>query len=501
MAAETTDDRMTVAERAARQEEIQARLTAIDNEFAGAVLPDDVRAEWDAITAEDVEHERAINDANERRQQLAERAARKGGEKVPAFETKRVSGGRQAPAVHIAPENIYNMAAIRQQARSGDDLHELHREYAMRAVEQGRFPGVRNKADAQSQVEHLLNSVDDKEAHLAQRVLVTGSPLYQRAFGKAVISGNTDGLSTEERTALAIGADATGGYAVPFTLDPTVILTSDGSVNPLRQVSRVEQIVTKSWHGVTSAGVTVSRVAEATEATDNSPTLAGPTVTPQRVQGFVQFSDEIEMDWTALSSEVTMMLQDGKEQEEATAFTLGTGTAPDAAGVITTLASGSQVDQTGAAGAFTVPADLYKLEEELPPRFRQNASWLANKSLYNKIRAAAQSEAGLAGDLWVRFSGGQPPELLGYPAYELSSMADSIAPSGAGDNLILALGDFKRGFIIVDRVGMNIELVPHLFGAARRMPTGQRGLYAIWRNNTKVLVDNAIRVLNVTSAT
>jgi predicted phage gp36 major capsid-like protein len=36
--------------------------------------------------------------------------------------------------------------------------------------------------------------------------------------------------------------------------------------------------------------------------------------------------------------------------------------------------------------------------------------------------------------------------------------------------------------------------VPHLFGANRR-PTGQRGLYAFWRNNSKVLVDNAFRVL------
>ena len=42
---------------------------------------------------------------------------------------------------------------------------------------------------------------------------------------------------------------------------------------------------------------------------------------------------------------------------------------------------------------------------------------------------------------------------------------------------------------------MMVDVVPHLFGANRR-PTGQRGLYAMWRNNSKVLVDNAFRVLH-----
>jgi hypothetical protein len=48
----------------------------------------------------------------------------------------------------------------------------------------------------------------------------------------------------------------------------------------------------------------------------------------------------------------------------------------------------------------------------------------------------------------------------------------------------MVLGDF-RYFIIVDRIGMDVELIPHLFGASGR-PLGQRGIYAIWRNNSAV---------------
>jgi len=45
------------------------------------------------------------------------------------------------------------------------------------------------------------------------------------------------------------------------------------------------------------------------------------------------------------------------------------------------------------------------------------------------------------------------------------------------------------------RVGMGIELVPHLFGATNRYPTGQRGILAIWFNSSQVLVPNAFRLL------
>jgi predicted phage gp36 major capsid-like protein len=41
---------------------------------------------------------------------------------------------------------------------------------------------------------------------------------------------------------------------------------------------------------------------------------------------------------------------------------------------------------------------------------------------------------------------------------------------------------------------MDVELVPHLFGTNRR-PTGQRGIFAMWRNNSAVLVPAAFRRL------
>src|SRR5690606_1985149 len=266
-------------------------------------------------------------------------------------------------------EDIYDLTELRRRARSLDDLAGLLRQNALRAVERASFPVlerrgadrrvVRNtREDAQTQVEHLLNFVDDEAGSLARRILVTGSPLYERAFGKALAKLSTIGLTAEEQRALSLGTGSAGGFAVPFQLDPTVILTSNGSINPLRTISRVEPIVGKEWQGITSAGITVSRAAEATEAGDNAPTLAQPTVKAERVQGFVPFSVESDQDWMGLRSEMTRLLADAKDQEEATSFVTGDGASPNANGVVQTLNATSNVT----ANTFTV-ASLYALEE------------------------------------------------------------------------------------------------------------------------------------------
>jgi HK97 family phage major capsid protein len=475
------DDRMTVEERAARKSEIRARLDEINDEYSGAALPEEFRSEWDDLMVELGDHERAIEETTERAEQLRTLAARNEG--TNGVERR---GSRDVMVAPKKPDNIYDLTELRQRARTVDEIPALMRDNAMRAIETARYPGTVRKADAQAQAEQLLTTVDDDQGTLARRILTTGSPVYDRAFGKAVLARGVHGLSAEEQRAMSLGTDSEGGFAVPFQLDPTVILTSDGSINPLRQIARTEQIVGKEWQGITSAGITVSRKAEAAEATDDSPTFAQPTVKAERVDGFVPFSMELDQDWARLRSEITRLLAEAKDDEEADSFVTGDGTGVNAGGVVATLDASSEVAE-GTGGTFAVD-DLFTLEEELPPRFRARARWLANKTVYNRIRTGAFGSDGA--DLWVRLASGQPSELIGYPAHEASAM-DS---PGTADNRYLLFGDFSQ-FLIVDRIGMSVELVPHVFHTGNNRPSGQRGIFAFWRNNSVVLVDNAFRVL------
>lgn len=339
---------------------------------------------------------------------------------------------------------------------------------------------VRAGDDERHRMANLLDEVDDA-GWLAKRYLTTGSELYERAFANYLAGRPSVG---DEARAIASGTDNKGGFAIPVALDPTVILTSDGSINPLRQISRVESITTNKWEGVTHAGVTTGYQNEADQArSGDEGTFSQITVEPQRATAWIPFSFEAEQDWVGMRDEMARLIADSKDDLEADKFITGSGT-DEPAGVVKTLASSSAVDTDDTA---TLKAsDVYDLEVELPPRFRQRASVLGNRAIFSTIRQFASSDGH---DLWERIGAGLPPQLLGYDAFEASAMDATIS---AGNELLL-MGDF-RYFLIVDRVGMSVELVPHVFGANQR-PTGQRGLFAYWRNSSVITADNAFRVL------
>lgn len=469
---------MTVDERRTRQSEIRTRLSELDTEFSGGVMPEDQQTEWDSISSEYDGHTVAINAAEARALRI----------QALSGDIRSTESGTPfyAPNQVRTRSDIYDLAGIRKEARSMEDLGRLLKENALRAVEQSHFPSV-DRQSAQSNIERLIRNVDDPEGTLSRRILSTGHERYDRAFGRAVMSASTAALTNEERAALAVGADATGNFAVPFQLDPTVIMTNAGVVNPIRQLARVVTITGKTWEGITSAGITVSRALEAAEASDNSPTLAQPTATPTRVQGFVPFSFEVDQDWTAMRGELGMMFEQAKETEESTSFVTGVGTTVYPQGVVTGAATGTLIS-TATTLVFVV-GDLYALHDSLAPRHQPNASFLAHKATYSKIR---QFDTAGGANLWERLGAGMPNQLLGYPAFEASAMSSALTSASK----IILFGDFQK-FLIVDKLGMNVELIPHLFGTGSNYPTGQRGMFAVWRNTSKILDADAIKLLKV----
>jgi HK97 family phage major capsid protein len=276
-----------------------------------------------------------------------------------------------------------------------------------------------------------------------------------------------------------------GGFAVPVTLDPTVLLRSNGQVNPFRTIARVETISGSNvWSGVASDGVTAQFTAEATEATDGSPVLAQPTVNVEKAQAFVPFSIEIGEDWAGLTAELGRMLADAKDNLEANKFVTGLGHASHEPGGL--LVGATAIVNTSVATTISV-ADVYALSDALPPRFQPNASWVATKTTFDKVRRLV-GPGSTEPAIWAD----EPAAVLRQLAYEASTYQSSTVVG----NTAITVGDFSR-FLIVDRIGLQVELVPHLFGTVNNYPTGQRGLYAYWRTSSAVLTPNAFRSLKV----
>ncbi|HEX2301359.1 MAG TPA: phage major capsid protein, partial [Pseudonocardiaceae bacterium] len=177
-----------------------------------------------------------------------------------------------------------------------------------------------------------------------------------------------------EQRAMGI-TDSAGGYAaLPYNLDPSIILTNSGTINPLRTVARIVTTTTDTWRGVTSAGSTASWDDEAEEVSDDSPTLASPSIGIHRLQAFVPFSREIEQDWAgpSLAQELAMVLTEAADRLMSTGYTVGSGTG-EPKGVITAVSAVSGSVVAPATAETFASADVYSVIEALPARWRPRA--------------------------------------------------------------------------------------------------------------------------------
>ena len=496
------DQFTSVAELETRNDEIKDDLVALDLEFQGRGMDDEAKARFDTLFAEREAIEARVQELEERKSRISTLAKNADstedgdGAKPSRFEPKK------SVNVHVVPENIHDLFSYRQRSKSEPDERALLRDGAMRAVE--KFDDT--DGTQKGHVERLLKTAqgEGQTAYLARRILATSAPAYKRAFWKTASGVPIDGaeqkavsqvLEVERAFTLA-----STGMPVIAQLDPTIVPTSNYSVNPYRAISRVETITgTNEFKFATSGAITAAYSAEATQASDNTPTLAQPDIIVEKAQAFVQFSIEVSQDWEAVDTEMRGLVADAKDDLEATKFTTGAGHgSQEPKGIIT--AATTTVAPAGGVGTFAI-ADLYKMLEALPPRFRPRAVWLANLFAYDKVR---QFDTSGGSGVWIAPQGLQPPvggnvagaaqvdvgaRLLGKPAYEASAM-DAALTTGLKP---LVIGDF-RYFVIVDRAGMNAEMVPLIVGTNHR-PTGERGLYFWWRNSSDVLSAAAFRVL------
>lgn len=352
---------------------------------------------------------------------------------------------------------------------------------------------------AAEKAHELLDLPDAGDRSLAARwVTASGDPDYGTAFAKLLADPNRGHLLWTGREQEAYKAakaiqgelkamsNSGNSELLPLNLDPTIMLTSNGSINPLRQISRVVRTISNTWQGVTSAGVTAEWKTEGAQATDASPGTDPAPITVFFGDAWVPYSYEQGMDAAGnFGQELAKLLNDGAEQLMATAYTTGTGTGQPI-GVITALPAGSLV---ASAGADTfAKGDVYATQNALPPRFQPNARWCAALPIINLM---SQMETTAGARLFPELSDGR---LLNRQIHELSNMDGTI--DALADNKVLLYGDFEN-FVIADRIGSTVEMINNVVGVDGR-PTGQRGVMLWFRTGSDVVVDNGFRLLNVT---
>jgi HK97 family phage major capsid protein len=373
---------------------------------------------------------------------------------------------------------------------------------ALRTLERTEHSGVMTNRAAVA-MEGLCRHSDPTGVS-ARYLAAVADPAYSRAFGKLLKFGASAGMrmtadetnavqrvtEIDEQRAMADGIGASGGFGLPIEIDASILLSSSGVLNPIRSIAQVRQMSGYTLRLVTAQTPTASYSPEGAEQTDGSPTLVQPIITAQRGSAFIPFSIEAGMDYPGLIQELGKLIADERDILDSTKFLSGTGNL-EPQGLLATGGLTSTQQITTASSGATAIADLYSLREGLAnTRFFTNASWLAHPTVFDKL---FRYVGGGSTTEPMPFTQGRGGPILGTPKFEWSSMQYGTTSTG---QQISILGDFSQ-FVIGDRIGMQAELIPMLFGPANRYPTGQRGFFAWWRTGTAVAVPNAFRYLQV----
>lgn len=318
--------------------------------------------------------------------------------------------------------------------------------------------------DDLAQIADLKSALDQVEKKLNRPGAAgDGDPTkaeHKQAFGKFLRKGVEDGLGELQKKAYNITTDADGGYAVPEELDRD-ILDLLVEVSPIRGIATVRTIGTSDYKKLVNTRGTASGWVDEDDAraATNSSNFAQVTpfmgelyAYPQATQQMLEdvffnaeqwIVDEVSTEF-ARAEGAAFVSGDGTKKPKGflsytTALTTDSGRA---FGTMQHVASGAAADW-----AASNPQDkLLDLVYSLKAGYRGNARFVMNKGLLAEVRKFKDSTGNY---IWrPGLEAGQPDTLLGYGITEAEDM-----PAKAANALSIAFGDFKRGYLIVDRIG------------------------------------------------
>jgi HK97 family phage major capsid protein len=270
------------------------------------------------------------------------------------------------------------------------------------------------------------------------------------------------------------------------------------SISPVRAVARVMQLgagVNDFKLPVGRRGASSSWVGESsTRSETDTPNLGMVTPPGGEIMSYAKVTQWL-IDDSAFNIEAWLNANIADEHafQEGAAFITGNGISkPEGflSGTPTTDADSARLFGTlkyvasGVSGAFPAsnPADkLIDLVFDLSSAYRAGASWMMNSNAAATVR---KFKDGQGAYIWQQaLTAGQPDMLLGYPVTYAEDMADLAANS-----LSIAFGNFKRGYLIVDKLGTRMVRDPYT-------APGWIKFYIFKRVHGAIADSNAIRVM------
>ncbi len=394
-------------------------------------------------------------------------------------------------------------------------MHEMMGAFeAFKAANDERLEAIERKAgdglleEKVARIDQAVGAAQDRLERLsaeARRPLIAGaaervpstpsgspSPMHgeetKAAFAGYLRHGATAGL-IEVKAGLSTGASS-GGYVVPEQVE-RLIERRLMAASPMREIATVRTVAGGVFKKpVSISGIESGWVAETAARPETDPAslalLEFPSAdlyaSPAATQTLL---DDAMVDLDAwLAEEV----EDAFAAQETAAFVAGTGTNQPKGFLSYPVEADASAQwgeigyvAAGAAGAFDSedPVDrLIDLIYAPASQYRANARFVMNRRTSGLIRKFKDADGNY---IWSPATQpGATSSLLGYPVTEIEQMPDVSA-----DSLSIAFGDFRRGYLIVDRAGVRVLRDPYtakpyvLFYTTKRVGGGVQNFDAI----------------------
>ena len=313
---------------------------------------------------------------------------------------------------------------------------------------------------------------------------------HKAAFETYVRQGGTGPLRSLEEKALSVQSDPDGGYLVPSETEQMIDrIVSEAS--PIRAIAGVRQIGAASYKKpFATSGAATGWVGETEPRAETGTPKISELEFPVMELYAMPAATSTLLDDSAVNIDqwIAEEVQTAFAEQEGAAFLSGDGVRKPRG-----FLSYDTVDNdswawgkvgyvaTGASGAFpaTSPSDvLLDLVYSVKSGYRANAHFVMNRQTQAQIRKFKDADGNY---LWQpSLRAGQAPRLMNVPIAEAEDMPDVDA-----DSFALAYGDFRRGYLIVDRLGIRVLRDPYtakpyvLFYTTKRVGGGIQNFEAI----------------------
>jgi HK97 family phage major capsid protein len=368
-------------------------------------------------------------------------------------------------------------------ADAADAYRELRSTFeAFRDANDQRLGEIEQRASADVLLDEKLaridTALDEQQRRLDRLMLNNRRPAlgaaaadprqagHRSGFEAYIRRGDVSGLAALEGKALSAGSGVDGGFVAPAEVERE-ILQRLAAISPMRALATVRTISAGTYRAAFSAtgpasgwvGETAARPETATQVLSE---LVVPAMELYAMPSATQtILDDAMVDvdrWVADEVETVFA------EQESTAFISGNGTTqPRGVLSVPVVADASWtwgnigVLNSGAAGAFAAsnPSDvLIELIYALRTGYRQNGAFLMNRRVQSAIRRFKDAAGNY---IWSPPAGiGQPATLMNFPVAEAEAM-----PNLAANSVSVLFGDFRRGYLIVDRAGVRILRDPY----------------------------------------